>query len=80
MEYVSRDDLIREFTAYAVDKMDDKTLRDIAQISLLANVNPDSTYEDWEDYVAQMPSMRTVEDLLELIRPSLTMRQPQDEG
>ena len=74
-----RDDYIREFTAYTVSKMDEEELRHIAQINLLANIDPKSTYAEWHDYVAQMPSMKTVEDLLELIKPSMMLRQ-RDEG
>ena len=56
MERVTREDFIREYTEYTVSKMDDTTLRQIAQINLMANINPESTYADWEDAVAQMPT------------------------
>ena len=80
MKRVERDDFIREYTEYVVNKMDEEQLRQIAQINLLANINPESTYEEWEDYVAQMPSENTVEDLLELIKPSMMLRKPPNAG
>mgnify|MGYP003325660347 CR=1 FL=1 len=69
MEHITREDFIRQYTEYAVSKMDETTLKQIAQINLMANINPESTYADWEDAVAQMESKRTAEDLLELIKP-----------
>ena len=41
---------------------------------------PESTYEDWEDAVAQMKSKTKTEDLLELIKPFMMLRIPTDEG
>ena len=80
MERVSREDFIRQYTEYCVAKMDDTTLRQIAQINLMANINPESTYADWEDAVAQMPTYNSVEELLELIRPFMILRKPPNEG
>ncbi len=50
------------------------------EITLIANIKPESTYADWEDYVAQMPSKNTVEDLLALIQPSVNMVANKNEG
>ena len=80
MERVSREDFIRQYTEYCVTKMDDTTLRQIAQINLMANINPESTYADWEDAVAQMPTYNSAEELLELIRPFMILRKPPNEG
>ena len=46
----------------------------------MANINPESTYEDWEDAVAQMRSKTKTEDLLELIKPFMMLRIPTNEG
>ena len=80
MERLTRDDFIRQYTEYTVDKMDEATLKQISQINLFANINPESTYADWEDAVAQMESKRTVEDLLELIKPFMTLRERPNAG
>ena len=80
MERVSREDFIRQYTEYCVAKMDDTTLRQIAQINLMANINPESTYADWEDAVAQMSTYNSAEELLELIRPFMILRKPPNEG
>jgi hypothetical protein len=80
MKYITREELINEYCKYVVDKMDEETLKNIAAVTLIANIKPDSTYADWEDYVAQMPSKHTVEDLLELIQPSVNMVANKNEG
>ena len=80
MKHITREDLIREYCQYVVDKMDEKTLKGIASVTLIANIKPESTYADWEDYVAQMPSRHTVEDLLALIQPSVNMVANKNEG
>ena len=80
MERVSREDFIRQYTEYCVAKMDDTTLRQIAQINLMANIKPERTYADWEDAVAQMPTYNSAEELLELIRPFMILRKPPNEG
>ena len=80
MKHISREDFIKEYTEYTVSKMDDTTLRQIAQINLMANINPESTYADWEDAVAQMPTYNSAEELLELIRPFMILRNPPNEG
>ena len=80
MKYITREELIQEFCEYVVNKMDTDTLKNIAAVTLIANIKPESTYADWEDYVAQMPSKHTVEDLLELIQPSVNMVANKNEG
>ena len=73
MKHITREDFIQEYCEYVVDKMDEETLKNIARVTLIANIKPESTYAEWEDYVAQMPSKHTVEDLLALIQPSVNM-------
>ena len=77
MRHITREEMILEFCRFTADKMDMETLKNIAVVTLIANVKGEneegSTYADWEDYVAQMPSKHTVEDLLELIQPSVNM-------
>tara|TARA_A200000159_G_scaffold132270_1_gene129758 strand:+ start:258 stop:500 length:243 start_codon:yes stop_codon:yes gene_type:complete len=80
MKYITREELIQEFCEYVVNKMDTDTLKNIAAVTLIANIKPESTYADWEDYVAQMPSKHTVEDLLEMIKPSVNMVAKKNEG
>ena len=80
MKYITREELIQEFCEYVVNKMDTDTLTTLAAVTLLANIKPESTYADWEDYVAQMPSKNTVEDLLEMIKPSVNMVAKKNEG
>ena len=46
----------------------------------MANINPESTYADWEDAVAQMPTYNSAEELLELISPFMILRKPPNEG
>ena len=60
--------------------MDEETLKNIARVTLIANIKPESTYAEGEDYVAQMPSKHTVEDLLALIQPSVNMVANTNEG
>jgi len=80
MKHITREDFIHEYCEYVVDKMDEETLKNIARVTLIANIKPESTYAEWEDYVAQMPSKNTVEDLLELIKPSVNMVANKNEG
>ena len=80
MKHVTREELIQEYCEFVVNKMDEDTLKNIAAVTLVANIKPDSTYADWEDYVAQMPSKHTVEDLLALIQPSVNMVANKNEG
>ena len=80
MKHITREDFIHEYCEYVVDKMDEETLKNIARVTLIANIKPESTYADWEDYVAQMPSKHTVEDLLALIQPSVNMVANNNEG
>ena len=80
MKHITREELILEFCQFTADKMDEETLKNIARVTLIANIKPESTYADWEDYVAQMPSKHTVEDLLALIQPSVNMVANKNEG
>ena len=80
MKHITREDFIHEYCEYVVDKMDKETLKNIARVTLIANIKPESTYAEWEDYVAQMPSKHTVEDLLALIQPSVNMVANNNEG
>ena len=80
MKHITREDFIHEYCDYVVEKMDKETLKNIARVTLIANIKPESTYAEWEDYVAQMPSKNTVEDLLELIKPSVNMVANKNEG
>ena len=80
MKHITREDFIHEYCNYVVEKMDEETLKNIARVTLIANIKPESTYAEWEDYVAQMPSKNTVEDLLELIKPSVNMVANKNEG
>ncbi len=80
MKHITREDFIQEYCEYVVDKMDKETLKNIARVTLIANIKPESTYAEWEDYVAQMPSKHTVEDLLALIQPSVNMVANNNEG
>ena len=80
MKHITREDFIHEYCEYVVDKMDEETLKNIARVTLIANIKPESTYAEWADYVAQMPSKNTVEDLLELIKPSVNMVANKNEG
>ena len=80
MKHITREDFIHEYCQYVVDKMDEETLKNIARVTLIANIKPESTYAEWEDYVAQMPSKHTVEDLLALIQPSVNMVANTNEG
>ena len=43
MKHISREDFIKEYTEYTVNTMDEKTLKQIAEITLMANINPEST-------------------------------------
>ena len=42
MKHITREDLIREYCQYVVDKMDEKTLKEIASVSLIANIKPET--------------------------------------
>ena len=84
MKHITREELILEFCRFTADKMDEETLKNIAVVTLIANIKGEneegSTYEDWEDAVAQMKSKTNTEDLLELIKPFMMLRIPTDEG
>ena len=71
----TKEELAIEYCEYTVSKMDDETLRRIAVINLLANIDQETTMETWEDYIAQMNGLQKAEDLLELIKPSMLLRE-----
>ena len=72
----TREELILEFAEFTADKMTEDTLKRIAVITLLANIDPASTREDWEDYVARMDPLMKSEDLLQMIQPHVIMTKP----
>ncbi len=71
----TKEELAIEYCEYTVSKMDDETVRKIAVINLLANIDQETDIATWEDYVAQMKGLHNAEDLLELIRPSMLLRE-----
>ena len=74
----TKEDLAIEYCEYTVSKMDDETIKKIAVINLLANIDQETDIATWEDYVAQMKGLHNAEDLLELIRPSMLLRENND--
>ena len=74
----TKEELAIEYCEYTVSKMDDETVRKIAVINLLANIDQETDIATWEDYVAQMKGLHNAEDLLELIRPSMLLRENND--
>ena len=75
----TKEELAFEFVKYTVSLMDVDSLRQIAEINLLANLDSESDLATWEDYVAQMKGLHKAEDLLELIKPSMMLK-VRDEG
>ena len=77
MKHITREDFIQEYCEYVVDKMDEETLKNIAVVTLIANIKGEneegSTYADWEDYVARKDGLHTSEDLLDMIKPAVNM-------
>ena len=71
----TKEELAIEYCEYTVSKMDDETIKKIAVINLLANIDQETDIATWEDYVAQMKGLHNAEDLLELIRPSMLLRE-----
>jgi len=71
----TKEELAIEYCEYTVSKMDDETIKKIAVINLLANIDQETDIATWEDYVAQMRGLHNAEDLLELIRPSMLLRE-----
>ena len=71
----TKEELAIEYCEYTVSKMDDETVRKIAVINLLANIDQETDIATWEDYVAQMKGLHNAEALLELIRPSMLLRE-----
>ena len=71
----TKEELAIEYCEYTVSKMDDETIRKIAVINLLANIDQETDIATWEDYVAQMKGLHNAEDLIELIRPSMLLRE-----
>ncbi len=74
----TKEELAIEYCEYTVSKMDDETVRKIAVINLLANIDQETDIATWEDYVAQMKVLHNAEALLELIRPSMLLRENND--
>ena len=74
----TKEELAIEYCEYTVSKMDDETIRKIAVINLLANIDQETDIATWEDYVAQMKGLHNAEDLIELIRPSMLLRENND--
>ena len=74
----TKEELAIEYCEYTVSKMDDETVRKIAVINLLANIDQETDIAIWEDYVAQMKGLHNAEDLIELIRPSMLLRENND--
>jgi len=74
----TKEELAIEYCEYTVSKMDDETVRKIAVINLLANIDQETDIATWEDYVAQMKGLHNAEDLIELIRPSMLLREKND--
>lgn len=72
----TREELIREYAEFTADRMSEDTLKRIAVITLLANIDPNSTLADWEDYVARMDPHMESEDLLQMIQPHVIMTKP----
>ena len=71
----TKEELAIEYCEYTVSKMEDETIKKIAVINLLANIDQETDIATWEDYVAQMKGLHNAEDLLELIRPSMLLRE-----
>ena len=74
----TKEELAIEYCEYTVSKMDEETVRKIAVINLLANIDQETDIATWEDYVAQMKGLHNAEALLELIRPSMLLRENND--
>ena len=74
----TKEELAIEYCEFTVSKMDDETVRKIAVINLLANIDQETDIATWEDYVAQMKGLHNAEDLIELIRPSMLLRENND--
>ena len=74
----TKEELAIEYCEYTVSKMDEETVRKIAVINLLANIDQETDIATWEDYVAQMEGLHTAEELLELIKPSMMLRENND--
>ena len=70
----TKEELAIEYCEYTVSKMDEETIKKIAVINLLANIDQETDIATWEDYVAQMKGLQKAEDLLELIKPSMLLR------
>ena len=74
----TKEELAIQYCEHTVSKMDEETLRRIAVINLLANIDQETDMATWEDYVAQMEGLHTAEELLELIKPSMMLRENND--
>ena len=71
----TKEELAIEYCEYTVSKMDDETIKKIAVINLLANIDQETDIATWDDDVAQMKGLHNAEDLIELIRPSMLLRE-----
>tara|TARA_A100001388_G_scaffold41830_1_gene26897 strand:+ start:34 stop:288 length:255 start_codon:yes stop_codon:yes gene_type:complete len=84
MKHITREELILEFCQFTADKMDEETLKNIAVVTLIANIKGEneegSTYADWEDYVARKDGLHKSEDLLDMIKPAVNMVERKNEG
>ena len=74
----TKEELAIEYCEYTVSKMDDETVRKIAVINLLANIDQETYIATREDNVPQMKGLHNAEDLIELIRPSMLLRENND--
>ena len=74
----TKEELAIQYCEHTVSKMDEETLRRSAVINLLANIDQETDMATWEDYVAQMEGLHTAEELLELIKPSMMLRENND--
>ena len=74
----TKEELAIQYCEHTVSKMDEETLRRIAVINLLANIDQETDMATWEDYVAQMEGLHTAEELLELIKPSMMLGENND--
>ena len=74
----TKEELAIEYCEYTFSKMDEETIKKIAVINLLANIDQETDIATWEDYVAQMKGLHNAEDLIELIRPSMLLRENND--
>ena len=84
MKHITREEMNLEICRFTSEKMDLETLKNIAVVTLIANIKGEneegSTYADWEDYVARKDGLHKSEDLLEMIKPAVNMVENKNEG